>query len=176
VFTDPSPRTSQTPQRRLARMPHRLRQRSQDESGFGLIELLVVILIIGVLAAIAIPSLLGQKGKAYDAAAKELAHSAVVTADAYSTENGGEYKWGTSAEGVTKLKAIEPTLNTTKTNEAELTEAKEIEGGKGYELVAKAANTGDEFTIKRNGKGETTRTCANTVSKTSCVGDPSGTW
>jgi prepilin-type N-terminal cleavage/methylation domain-containing protein len=172
VFTDPSPRTSQTPQRRLARMPYRLRQHSQDESGFGLIELLVVILIIGVLAAIALPSLLAQKGKAYDAAAKELAHSAVITAETYSTDNGGEYKFKLPSE----LKAIERSLNTTNTNEAELTVAKEIEGGKGYELVARAANTGDEFTIKRNGKGETIRTCANTVSKTACVGDPSGTW
>ncbi len=40
------------------------------EGGFTLIELLVVIIIIAILAAIAIPTFLGQRNKANDAAAK----------------------------------------------------------------------------------------------------------
>ncbi len=72
-------------------MLYRLRQRSQDEGGFTLIELLVVILIIGILAAIAIPSFLSQKGKAYDAAAKEMARTAQTTAETYATDHEGSY-------------------------------------------------------------------------------------
>src|SRR5258707_2127917 len=89
-------------------MLYRLRQRSSDEGGFTLMELLVVILIIGILAAIAIPSFLNQKSKATDASAKELARTAQTASETYATDHNGSYANMDAAA----LASIEPTIQT----------------------------------------------------------------
>src|ERR1039457_6174633 len=76
---------------RGARMTKRISAAGRAEDGFTVIELLVVVLIIGILAAVALPSFLNQKNKAIDASAKELAHSAQIAAETYATDHNGSY-------------------------------------------------------------------------------------
>jgi type IV pilus assembly protein PilA len=165
-------------------MLYKLRQRAQDERGFTLIELLVVILIIGILAAILIPSFLNQKGKAVDAGAKELAHTAQVAAETYGTDNNGSYLGVTA----TKLNGIEATIqlgsngggfaDTTSNGNAYMAADADAApttatDGAGYSVTATAATTGDKFTITRNDNGTITRTCTPT-GKGGCP--TSGNW
>lgn len=57
------------------------------EEGFSLVELLVVTLILGVLATIAIPNYLGQREKAQEQAAQSTLVNATRAVGAYLVEN-----------------------------------------------------------------------------------------
>ena len=61
------------------------------KKGFTLIELLIVVVIIGILAAIAIPKFANTKEKAYVAAMKSDLRNMVTAQEAYFSDYGNVY-------------------------------------------------------------------------------------
>jgi prepilin-type N-terminal cleavage/methylation domain-containing protein len=68
------------------------------QEGFTLIELMVVIVIIGILVAIALPNFIGATDRAKIANVKSNAHTVQTMLESYGVDFGGKYP-----DGVTNL-------------------------------------------------------------------------
>jgi len=93
----------------LQTLKNKIARDRQQEEGFTLIELMVVVLIIAVLLAIAIPTFLGSQNKAKDRSAQSSLRNTLTAAKTIYTD-GADYTKATASSNAALL-AAEPSLS-----------------------------------------------------------------
>ncbi len=120
--------------------------RKKEEKGFTLIELMIVIAIIGILAAIAIPQFSAYRAKAFNAAALSDVHTARLSEEALFTDyqkyGGSSLSTTGSSAGVKVTSAAKAYVATTTPDQSE-----PIGLSKNVELQAVTDGTGAYATI-----------------------------
>ncbi len=122
----------------------KIRKMSRREEGFTLIELMVVILIIGILMAIAIPSFIAVRNRGYASTAKSIRSTAVKTMELYGTDNNGDYS-GATAAGLGALEKSIPFLDA-------------APGAADFKSAGMTGLAADAYTITVNGRDGNTYT------------------
>jgi type IV pilus assembly protein PilA len=138
-----------------------------EEKAFTLVEVLVVIVVIGGLAAVAVPAFQGQGSKGTDSEAKSVAVTAAKTIEVCAAEHGGSYE--SCSEDA--LVAMEPSLNDA------IDRLTVVTGSATYEIgVMSKRDPNVSFTASKAADGTTARTCSTNEDRGGCQALRTGTW
>ena len=69
---------------------------AENRKGFTLIEIVIVCVVLGILAAVAVPRYAGAKDKAYMAVMKADLHTIAIYEEQFAADNHGQYFSGTA--------------------------------------------------------------------------------
>jgi len=150
-----------------------IRNRMKDrEQGFTLIELMVVVLIIAILVAIAIPTFLGARERAQDKSAQSDLRNALTAAKVLYTDTESYVQ--TAAE----LEGVEPSLDFDDAVASSSTSVVGIVDAAAEILFVRQSEAGDWFAIYENETTGTnscsagTQAAVDTVAECSALANP----
>jgi len=160
----------------------KIRKGLRSDEGFTLVELMVVVLIIAILMAIAIPTFLGARQKAQDRAAQSNLRNGLTAAKVYYVDSE-TYPDQTVALQLAALQALEPSITfaaaPSATNSAEVGVSTCDVGAAAQKAIAmqSISASGTTFTILDVTAGASAGTWYADTAQ-ACVDDPAegATW